>query len=197
MPGELPLQVTVRFNGTRADLLARLRAMPAALSGMPVRGIRVAQKAWRACALELLEIIRESFEEKGTGAVDRAGVRWRPLTPQTIRAKKLRYRSKKKQEGALANPETIGVDTGALLRSLSPGRPGNILEVYAGGARVGSSIDYADEFHKERPMWPGPGKGEWPVLWLERLGIALGNAVAQGLIAGSSGVEAAQDGSST
>lgn len=75
----------------------------------------------------------------------------------------------------------IGRDTGALLRSLTPGAeespakpPGQIFDVQPGRITVGSNLPYAGPFHASRPLWPDV----LPAVWLD----AVTEAVARGLL---------------
>lgn len=60
----------------------------------------------------------------------------------------------------------IGVDTGRLLASFSPGHPDNLLVAGPGFLNVGTNVKYAATFHKKRPFYPP--SGVLPEKWQER-----------------------------
>ena len=75
-------------------------------------------------------------------------------------------------------PVEIGRDTGRVLASLSPGRsaaPANADQVFRitpGEVRVGTNVEYAEPFHRKRPLWPDD-PADIPESWWERLGETL------------------------
>lgn len=86
----------------------------------------------------------------------------------------------------------IGRDTGALLRSLTPGAeetaarpPGQILDIEPGRIVVGSNIPYAASFHKDRPLWPERLPDAWWNAVCEAMARGLLRAIAQAVSRGA------------
>lgn len=71
----------------------------------------------------------------------------------------------------------IGVDTGRLLASLSPGGRDNRLAVGPGTIDVGSNVSYAAAFAARRPLYPPDGR--LPEAWQERLQAVLAAALPE------------------
>lgn len=83
----------VVFKGTKAELLAALRALPAALAGKATgRSMKGARNLARVVAesvgVEALSIVKEAFVVKSRHGQDEAGVRWDPLSPATVAYKR-------------------------------------------------------------------------------------------------------------
>lgn len=68
----------------------------------------------------------------------------------------------------------IGRDTARLIQSLSPGvdgpsdNPDQVFRTPAGFVIVGTNVEYAERFHKYRPLWPE----DTPEAWAEPIGDA-------------------------
>lgn len=186
-------------------------------------------------AMVLLSKVAQAFIQKSRGETGSDGIRWKPLSPKTIAARRTTRAEKKalgmtgrrtrgnltpaqdrrfkdifgtrlarflatgmeiteakERAGRIAwatviaegaktklmllgsRKVDIGRDTGALLRSLTPGvqRPGEaiqnparqrnqVLEVGGGWVMVGSLLPYAERFHRVRPLWPATIPAAW------------------------------------
>jgi hypothetical protein len=71
----------------------------------------------------------------------------------------------------------IGVDTGRLLASLSPGNPDNVLVTTPGTLNVGTNVKYAAAFHARRPLYPP--SGVIPPAWQQRLAAVFAAALPE------------------
>lgn len=74
----------------------------------------------------------------------------------------------------------IGRDTGRLFNSLSPGIVGNpdqVLRPERGAVAVGTNVQYAEHFHKRRPLWPEDD--QWPKEWTDAITDTLTEGVRQ------------------
>jgi len=195
-------------------------------------------------AMVLLSKVAQAFIQKSRGETGSDGIRWKPLSPKTIAARRTTRAEKKalgmtgrrtrgnltpaqdrrfkdifgtrlarflatgmeiteakERAGRIAwatviaegaktklmllgsRKVDIGRDTGALLRSLTPGtrRPGEVilspvvptpgatpvrqrnqvLEVGGGWVMIGSLLPYAERFHRVRPLWPKTIPAVW------------------------------------
>lgn len=129
---------------------------------------------------QLLSDVRLAFETKSRGGQGGDGIKWKPLDPKTIKAKQRRGKSRRKSRrsrrgssGGIAGPSgnvntQIGVDTGLLRASASPGYRGdadggNIFKVdeQAGEVTVGFGRSYAEYFDEDRPLFPVDLPTEW------------------------------------
>lgn len=185
------------FRGTKSELRAILRSIPAVLAGRSPDPYGVARDIQLRMGVALLSQVQQDFVTKARGGTGRDGITWAPLKPATI-ARRRRSASDKrvarqqiaaaKQAGTKrptilelygSRPVEIGRDTGKLFRSLSPGvedRPsgaeGQLFEVLPGTVIVGTTVPYAERFHRgdrkrnvpARPMWPLDGS--IPLAWL-------------------------------
>lgn len=73
----------------------------------------------------------------------------------------------------------INRDTGRLLASLSPGKPGCLIEVGQRSVSVGTSVPYAPFVHARRPLWLPVDR--WPKAWTDRLAETLKRVLAEHL----------------
>ncbi len=155
----------VVWNGSRAELLARLRSLSGVLSGrLPdPGGVRAASGV--RLANGLLRAAREDFLQKEEGGRGHDGIRWVQLKPRTI-ARRIRCGT---WNGKILN------EYGDLLLSLTPGHGGSL------SGSAGQSVDYdlpggvlvrltEKPWHHAgggrlpaRPLWPS--RGELPRAW--------------------------------
>lgn len=74
-------------------------------------------------------------------------------------------------------PVEIGRDTGRLLNSLMAGSRDAIVEVLQRSVVVGTNVEYAEFFHKMRPLWPE----RLPDVWQDRVAEAMVAGLMQAL----------------
>ena len=153
---------TTTFPGTRDELLAHLRRLPAVLAGREPDTHGLARRARRAVADELQALARAAFRQKAAGGTGSDGVRWAPLSAATRRRRPTR-------RGLL-------FVTGALLDGLRARvRADGRVELYAASkpwhhAGVRGRLP-------ARPLWPE----EVPPAWWARLRGALAGELSRAL----------------
>lgn len=152
------------------------------------------RKAVRQLDSRLAELLQEvgvsvlsnaklDFEVKSRGGTGAGGIKWAPLKPATEarkarrgrkpgKTKKGTPRKRDKVTGSRARTSQIGVDTGLLRNSATPGyqgpdgRGGNILQVDGHQVTVGYGRTYAQYFDAggrgpARPLLPDQVPPEW------------------------------------
>lgn len=75
------------FRGTREELMAVLHAVPGILAGKIPVPSHIIQSFYTRIGVALLSQIQQDFLAKSRGAVGRDGIKWKPLSPQTIAAR--------------------------------------------------------------------------------------------------------------
>lgn len=161
----MTIPVRVRVRASRANVKRLLRTLPKVLAGEGADVTGAAKSLSMRLGMVALSLVKQAFVEKSEGRADESGLRWLPLAPSTIAGRR---------KGPGTGKPLIGRDVGILFNSLSPGNPSNVLDARAGLASVGTSVPYAQWFHKVRPLWPKPSN--WPKRWLQ----VLANQLAQG-----------------
>jgi len=168
------------FRGSRAQLRRALERLPQVLAGEAPDAHGIARGLQLRLGVALLSQVQQAFIVKSRGGRGSDGVKWAPLSPRTLTARRT-------GPGGSAD---ILRDTGRLLRSLTPGvedRPSNapeqVFELGKGELTIGTNCPYA-KFHQEgteripaRPIVPVDGT--LPERW-ER---AIEAAAVRGLIA--------------
>lgn len=134
---------------TPAEVEQFIVQLPDMLAGDIQDPTGIVRLAQMDLAFFLFTEMKLAFVAKARGGTDKAGIKWAPLKPATIR------RRRKKGVGGVE----ILRDTGRLLNSISPSAPGvtpvdGILEITPGMIRVGSNVVYAS-FHNEGGSIPG------------------------------------------
>jgi hypothetical protein len=133
----------VRWRGTRADLRAKLKAIPRVLAGLDPDPLGLHPLFWGTIANGALAACAQDYADKlagGTGRFD--GVKWAQLAVATL--------AKRKRAGN--DDESILVETGTLLASLQPGidehpnarAPDQVFVVRRAGVEVGTADPKAD-----------------------------------------------------
>jgi hypothetical protein len=75
---------TLRFNGTRADVVAAAVQLARMLSGRAVDTFGIMRGFGSAIGFAVLSDIQAAYIEKSRGGTDEAGIRWPKLQPRTI-----------------------------------------------------------------------------------------------------------------
>jgi hypothetical protein len=75
---------TTAFSGTRDDLLAMVRRLPAVLAGREADALGIARGLQLRLAVALLSRVQQAFVAKARGGVGDDGVKWAPLKRSTI-----------------------------------------------------------------------------------------------------------------
>lgn len=147
----MPTRSTVKFKGSKRELIKRLRDLPAVLSGRKsdVSGIG---KTFRSHFTNtMFGKIHQAFYIKAAGERDEIGYKWKPLAPATLKRK-----TKPPRKGILRI-------TDKLSDSLKPGgvsgqtyrkSPGQHVKNTPRGIEIGSNVLYAAPQHKRRRLWP-------------------------------------------
>ena len=224
----------VSYSGSRADLRALLRKLPAILSGAVGDPYGVARGLQLRLGVALLSKVQQAFLVKSRGGTGDDGIKWAPLKRETIAQRRVgkgdlsaigikgasakgRVRGlltpaqDKKWRGIFAREKArlmakfgmapgaaaglaaklawgilkaegaqtklqvlggrtvdIGRDTGRLLMSFSPGvedRPSGeaeqVFQAPPGKVIVGTTVPYAEAFHRRRPFWPSALPPAW------------------------------------
>lgn len=81
--------VRVTFRGTREQLTALLRQVPATLAGRLPDPTGTVQGLQLRVGMTALSLIRQAFVVKSRGGTDEAGLKWAPLAPSTIARRRL------------------------------------------------------------------------------------------------------------
>lgn len=149
------------WRGTRAELMRSLHLLPALLAGRRADPLGLAKGLQLRLGVTVLSKVQVAFVVKSRGGTGSDGIKWAPLAKRTLT---------KKRTGGTGKADALR-DTGALLRSLTPGvddrpsgAPGQLFELVAGGVIVGSKLPYAG-FHQDgtehvpaRPIVPPDGR---------------------------------------
>lgn len=77
------------FHGTRADLMQRLRQLPAILNGTVPDPVGFVQGMQLRLGVQLLSKIQQAFLVKASGGTGEDGIKWPPLSPETIARRRL------------------------------------------------------------------------------------------------------------
>ena len=169
---------TVTFRGTPKDLRKLLADLPRLLTGKVPDPYRVARGFRTRLGSALLGEVQRDFVTKSRGGTGRDGVKWPPLAPGTLAARR------RKSGGAAVE---ILHATGDLYRSLSPGvegrpsaAPGQVMRLSTNRVVAGSSRKpwhhRGGKHLPARPMWPASGK--IPKAWKPALKVAMKRGVA-------------------
>lgn len=168
--------------------IAARRTTPAELRSLGIRGKRVRglltpteDRRWRGIFASRLAAFRAAGMGDGAARARAAANAWAILKGEGAQTK-LQVLGSRKVD--------IGRDTGALLRSLTPGvrldgqlfdlraltaatgAVGQLLDVLTPGRfTVGSNVPYAGKFHAKRPLWPT--NGALPPAWQQELAAVL------------------------
>src|SRR5882672_10150536 len=119
---------TIYTRCTRAEVERLIRSIPQIMAGLAPDPYGIAQAVQLACGVELLTHIQTCFIQKSRREPSDDGITWPELSPRTIaekleKAHKAEKGRKKADRGK--NPHLdevpILIDTGQMLRSLSPG----------------------------------------------------------------------------
>jgi hypothetical protein len=78
----------LRFRGTRAELLEKIRQLPE----------RASEPMRQAIGLAALSEIKDAFVVKATGGTDEMGIQWKPLAPSTIAARRVGPRDREQSQ---------------------------------------------------------------------------------------------------
>lgn len=130
--------------------------------------------------VQLLSLEKQNFEKKSRGGTGEDGVRWKPLKQSTIEKKgqrgKPNERRKTTRSGKarpVAGSSQIGVDTGLMRNSSTPGFRGSktvgketrqsstLFDLRATEVTVGYNSNYAKHFDAQRPLMPERIPRKW------------------------------------
>ena len=89
---------TVYFRGTRADITRIALQLAAVLAGRAPDTQGVARGFMLTLGFAALTDIKEAYLVKAAGGTDEMGIRWPPLSPETIAARRVGPRDKKSSE---------------------------------------------------------------------------------------------------
>ena len=169
---------TIVFKGSRQELRRVIAELPAVLAGRQADTADISRGFQIRLSVSLLSQIQQDFLTMSRGGTSRWGMRWAPLKPATIaarrttraelaafkRARKAALKSGQKpptrQEYFGGRQVDILRDTGKLLRSLTPGieepptlagNPDQIVRTGAGNLIVGTNVPYAEHHQKGTP----------------------------------------------
>ena len=163
------------FNGTRAEVEQFFRDLPTHLSGRRrsknPRVDAAVQRILRAMAAKVFELFQRAYRTRSEGGTDEAGLRWKPLAPSTVAARR---------RNASGRRALILRDTDTLYRSFTPiaapGRAGGapmapfrVVRFKPGSIEIDSDCPYAAFHHlgtrkmPARPLWPEAKN--WPSSW--------------------------------
>ncbi len=159
---------TLRWRGTRAQLTAALRSLPAVLAGRAPDPHGLHAIFWGYVGNAVLGEIRGAYLTKATGGVGSDGIAWPDLALATLQ----------KRRRAGRTDSDILLETGRLLQSLRPGpdelpslHPDQVFKIDARGVTVGTDAEYADFHQYGTPHMPPraivPPNGELPDAWVE------------------------------
>lgn len=161
-----PTTVAYKKQGAALDG-ARSAAKQAGRTGRPL--LTDAQdRVWRAVYASSLARARQGGAGGAEASAQAAGSAWavvKALGGKTILGE---YGGRK---------VAIGRDSGRLLASLSPESPDCLVGLSGATVEVGSRVEYAEFFHRRRPIWPD----ELPPAWVDRIVIAAAQAAARAL----------------
>lgn len=79
----------VIFHGTRADLMQRLRQLPGILAGTIPDPAGFVEGMQLRLGVQLLSKIQQDFITKSQGGTGEDGIKWPPLSPETIARRRL------------------------------------------------------------------------------------------------------------
>src|SRR3990167_7486230 len=77
--------ITLKFNGTRAELMAILHAIPSQLSGKKPDTSGAISMVWRKLAVRLQALVHDAYLKKSKGGTDDMGIQWPELKPATVK----------------------------------------------------------------------------------------------------------------
>lgn len=158
------------------EVRRRLMALPSAASGTSAGASTLLVRV----GLAALQTIKDAYVVKARGETDRAGLRWEPLAPYTV---KLRAKPSHRRlaRGKGRGRTEILRETGDLIASLTPGArpddappspppmPGQVFALLPGEVVVGTALPYAHFHHEgtatipQRRLWAGFSR--WPSSW--------------------------------
>lgn len=153
----------VRWRGTKEELLAELRVLPAVLAGRAPDPLGLSAAFLREIGTEILNQVKLDFLVKSAGGVGSDGVKWHPLKPETL--------ERRRRKGFSGTD--ILEETAALLASLEPpvgsrSVPNQVFKGAPGKVELGTAIPYG-MVHQygtvhvvPRPFLPA---GELPRAW--------------------------------
>lgn len=237
--------ITCIYHGNRSGFFQLVNQLASGVAGQGPLAGEITRGIQMRMGVALLSKVQQAFIVKSRGGVGSDGIRWKPLSPRTIAARRVSATEKRtlaiggrrergmltpaqnqrwksifgsrlarlmaqgmneaaaktlaakiawavlKQEGAQTKLQVlgsrqvdIGRDTGALLRSLTPGvedKPSNadgqVFEVQPGLVIVGTNVPYASRFHRDRPLWPEI----MPTQWSDAVNAAASRGIALAL----------------
>ncbi len=106
--------------------------------------LRDARQLLQLLGIEMLANVALAFEQKMSGGMGEDGIAWAPLDPKTVKAKRRR--------GAPSGAVSIGVDTGLMRASGSPGDPSNVFDLGDTFVEVGYGMEYSRFFDEKRTL---------------------------------------------
>ena len=200
------MPTTIYFRGTAQQARDLVATIPAILAGRTADPAQAARGVQLRLATSLLSQVQQDFLVKSRGGTGKDGVRWPPLSPATIAARKRTrgdekaFRAAKKRDPKLTALAFYGSrkvdmlrDTARLLRSLTPGvedrpsgNPDQIIRLGKGSLILGSNCPYlgAHQFGTKRiPARPVfPVRGVVPAAYWPALNAAFARGVAAALM---------------
>lgn len=173
---------------SRAAVTAYVRGLGKRLSGKVADPTGATRRVVRAGAEKALELVRMSFVVRSKGGTDATGLKWKPLKPATLKAKR-----------KAGEPPDALVRSGSLLGSLGVGAKKGLsvkaitLRDSPAAIAIGTDIPYAAHHHRgtkslpRRPLWPDPK--DWPAAWWQQIANAMASQMAKELAAGAANVK--------
>lgn len=167
---------------SRRDLSSAVGRLPRSLVGRVPDPTGAVKRILRKGGDKAVELIRHAYLVKAGGGRDAAGLKWAPLKPSTLAAKKRAGAPRDILINSRSLLGSIGVgDKSVVSLSALPSRPNAIT--------LGTDVPYA-EFHHNgtihmpaRPLWPDPSR--WPPQWWRQIGDAMARQLMLELQAGN------------
>lgn len=188
------MPTTIYFRGTSEQARRMIAQLPTILAGRAADAAQVARGVQLRVATALLSQVQQDFLVKSRGGTGKDGVKWPPLSPRTVAARRRTkadekaFRSAKKRDPKLTalafyGSRTVDMlrDTARLLRSLTPGvedrpaaNPDQVIRLGRGQLILGSNCPYlgTHQFGSKhvpaRPVFPLRGvvpAAYWPSIY--------------------------------
>lgn len=160
-----------RSKYSLSDIRGLVRDLPKILIGVRVTGVKVTAQVeklrnafWSHFANSFYKKAHLNYIKKAAGGVDDYGVKWKKLSPATLK-RRAKMRLAKVVAGrnkASSAKELILVRTGRLRDSFKPGRlsgssytpstSDQVFELKRGQISLGSKVPYADHQDEKRPL---------------------------------------------
>ena len=172
--------ITIKFRGNAGQAYQMVTRVLSVILGKIPDYMDIRKNTYNRVANKLLYLVWIDFQVKSSRGRGIDGDSWQELSPVTIKKRNLKYKKKNGRRFRFNPNPPILIDTGALLRSLTPAktptrksnRKHQILNHGNGWVEIGTDTGRKTDNHTGKPpklpqrrFWPD----DIPDLWMQRI----------------------------